>query len=117
MVKMKRVYESPSRDDGYRVLVDRLWPRGLTREKAHIDEWLRNIAPSNTLRQWYQHDPNKWTEFQKRYARELKTPAAAECLTRLKQLARQKTILTLVFGSKEEKLNNAAALMRFLKAR
>ena len=72
MLKLKRVYSPPEKDDGYRVLVDRLWPRGLTKEKVAADEWLKDIAPSTELRKWYGHDPKKWDEFYKRYKAELK---------------------------------------------
>ena len=108
---VKRAYEAPSRSDGFRVLVDRLWPRGLSKEKVKIDLWLRDVAPSNELRKWYSHDPAKWAEFKRRYYREL--AGAKEVLAQLRdQMAQGK--VTLVFSSKEEKLNNAVALAEYL---
>ena len=74
MITIKRVYEPTSPDDGYRVLVDRLWPRGLSKENAHIDEWLKEVAPTNELRKWFNHDPAKWEEFRTRYQKELLQP-------------------------------------------
>lgn len=116
MIQIKRIYDAPSKSDGFRILVDRLWPRGVSKEKARIDEWMREVAPSNELRQWYQHDPAKWLEFRKRFAQELKEPGRAVLFARLKKLAREQKTLTLVFASKEEKLNNAAALKEMLNA-
>ena len=109
-LKIKRIYAESAKTDGYRILVDRLWPRGLTKEKAKIDLWLKEIAPSNDLRQWYSHDPNKWGEFKNRYFKELKSKKDLIDLIRQK-----KGIVTLLFGSKEEKLNNAVALKEYLE--
>lgn len=112
-IKLKRAYDKPSPSDGKRVLVDKLWPRGLTKEQAKIDEWLRDLAPSTELRKWYEHDPAKWTEFKKRYGKELdQNPSlvsklAAEC---------RKSTVTFVYSSKEEKLNNAAALKEYIES-
>lgn len=111
MIKTKRAYEPASADDGRRILVDRLWPRGLTKEKARIDEWLKEIAPSNQLRKWYSHEPAKWQEFKKRYKDELRDKTGI--LDGLKAESRRKTI-TLVFSSREESLNNAEALKEIL---
>lgn len=111
-IKLKRVYEKPSPSDGKRVLVDRLWPRGLTKEQAKIDEWLRDLAPSTELRKWYEHDPAKWTEFKKRYWKELdKNPSL---VAKLADECRRGTV-TFVFSSKEEKINNAAALKEYIE--
>jgi len=108
---VKRAYEEPAASDGLRVLVDRLWPRGLSKEKARIDLWLKEVAPSNELRKWYGHDPAKWAEFKRRYYREL--AGAKEALAQLRdQMAQGK--VTLVFSSKEEKLNNAVALAEYV---
>jgi uncharacterized protein YeaO (DUF488 family) len=108
---VKRAYEEPAGSDGFRVLVDRLWPRGLTKEKAKVDLWLRDIAPSNELRRWYGHVPERWSEFKRRYYREL--AGAKEALATLRgYMAKGK--VTLVFSSKEEKLNNAVALAEYL---
>ena len=104
---IKRVYENPASADGARILVDRLWPRGLTKEKAGIDVWLKEIAPSTALRQWFGHDPAKWVEFQKRYREELeKNP---EQVVLLREQAR-KGVTTLVYGAKDEAHNEALVL-------
>lgn len=103
-IRIKRVYEAPDKDDGARILVDRLWPRGLTKEKAKVDLWLKEIAPSTELRKWFGHDPDKWEEFQKRYLAELKGndgPVAA-----LKEQMK-KGAFTLVYGAKDEEHNEA----------
>lgn len=106
-ISMKRAYEPPSRSDGLRVLVDRLWPRGVTKAEADIDLWLKHVAPSTELRKWFGHDPGKWPEFQKRYRAELKgNPALSE----LRQLCRQGHV-TLVYAARDE-LHNAAVVLR-----
>ena len=111
MLKIKRVYDPFSTDDGKRILIDRLWPRGIKKEKARIDEWLKEISPSNELRKWYSHDPAKWAEFKKRYKKEI--AGEAELLKRIKAEAKKQTV-TLLFSSKELKLNNAVALKEML---
>ena len=113
MIKIKRVYETPTKDDGYRILVDRLWPRGVSKEKAKIDLWLKEIAPSNELREQFCHDPKKWDMFQKKYETELKDKN--ELLQKIKQTEKEKGTVTLVYSAKEEKYNNAVALSAFLK--
>jgi uncharacterized protein YeaO (DUF488 family) len=110
-MKIKRVYEEPSRDDGMRILVDRLWPRGLTKEKASIDLWLKEIAPSTALRKWFGHDPDKWKEFQKRYHLELRNNK--EQVSLLKEKIKKGTV-TLVYGAKDEKHNEALVLKEWL---
>ena len=112
-VKLKRVYLKPEKSDGCRILVDRLWPRGLTKAKAKVDHWLRDIAPSNALRKWYGHDPKRWAEFKRRYAAELKRDK--DTVKELKVLLRQHRTATFLFSSKEEKLNNAVALKAYLR--
>jgi uncharacterized protein YeaO (DUF488 family) len=112
MIKTKRIYEAESKDDGYRILIDRLWPRGLNKEKAGVDLWFKEIAPSSDLRKWYKHDPEKWDEFRKRYKDELESKQ--DLLKEIKNLSKEKSTLTLLFSSKEEKLNNAAALKEIL---
>jgi uncharacterized protein YeaO (DUF488 family) len=109
MIAIKRVYDQPTPDDGPRVLVDRLWPRGLSKERAQLDHWLRDVAPSDGLRRWYGHDPAKWDEFRQRYEAELSAGAAAAALDRLRELARQGR-LTLVFGARDATHSNAAVL-------
>jgi uncharacterized protein YeaO (DUF488 family) len=110
-MKIKRVYEEPSRDDGMRILVDRLWPRGLTKEKASIDLWLKEVAPSTELRKWFGHDPDKWKEFQKRYRQELRDNK--ELVSLLKEKIKKGTV-TLVYGAKDEKHNEALVLKEWL---
>jgi uncharacterized protein YeaO (DUF488 family) len=112
-IRLKRAYEPPAQSDGVRVLVDRLWPRGLRKENAELDEWMKDIAPSSELRKWFNHDPERWEEFVMRYRCELAGNAALA--GRLVELA-QKGRLTLVYGAKDEKHNNAAALKAFLEA-
>ena len=111
MFKIKRVYDPVSVDDGKRILVDRLWPRGIKKEKVHIDEWLKEISPSNELRKWYSHDPAKWAEFKKRYKQEI--AGKEELLKKIKAEARKQTV-TLLFSSKELERNNAVALKEML---
>jgi len=110
-VKIKRVYEQPEKEDGTRILVDRLWPRGLTKEKARVDLWLKEIAPSTELRKWFGHDPAKWAEFQTRYKAELKSNA-----DQLKLLKREiaKGPATLVYGAKDQEHNEASVLQQIL---
>jgi len=112
MVKVKRVYDPASPGDGRRILVDRLWPRGIRKEDAAIDEWLKDIAPSNELRKWYSHDPAKWGEFRKRYKAELKDKAGV--IEKLRQESKKRTV-TFLYSSKETKLNNAVALKEFIE--
>ena len=114
MVKIKRAYEPPSRDDGKRILVDRLWPRGLKKEDAHIDEWIKEIAPSTELRKWFGHDPEKWERFKTRFFSELREKQdLADGIVN----ASRKGTVTFLFGSKEERFNNAAALKEYIEAR
>ena len=113
-VAIKRVYEPASRTDGARVLVDRLWPRGLTKAKAAVDEWLRDLAPSDELRRWYHARPDHWQDFRKKYLKELSLPEAQEPLLRLYKLARKRKRVTLLFGSKNETNNNAVVLKELL---
>lgn len=112
MVKLKRVYEEPSPDDGLRVLVDRLWPRGLSKARAAVDLWLKDIAPSAELRKWFGHDPAKWEEFKVRYRKELAGNDAA--LETLRQRAREGTI-TLLYGARNEAHNDAVVLKDMLE--
>lgn len=113
-LKMKRVYEKPAKEDGVRILIDRLWPRGISKEGARIDLWLKEVAPSANLRKWFGHDPEKWDEFKERYFREL--DRAKEAVETLRG-AMHKGMVTLVFGAKDEKHNNARALMDYLTKR
>jgi uncharacterized protein YeaO (DUF488 family) len=113
-VAIKRVYEVASRTDGSRVLVDRLWPRGLSKARADVDEWLRDLAPSDDLRRWYHARPDQWDAFRKKYLKELKQPECQDGLRRLYELARRKKRLTLLFASKNETRNNALVLKQLL---
>ena len=108
-VKIKRAYDQPSLSDGQRVLVDRLWPRGVKKENARIDHWLKNLAPSDTLRKWY-HSSDNWTLFKKRYFKELCTPEASQDLLRLYELIEHSPQVTLIYSSKNTERNNAVAL-------
>jgi uncharacterized protein YeaO (DUF488 family) len=106
-INLKRVYEKPTKEDGLRVLVDRLWPRGLTKQKAKIDLWLKDIAPSTELRKWFGHDPEKWKEFRKRYQKELKENKEQIEILKGQQ---QKGTVTLVYGARDEEHNEAIVL-------
>jgi len=110
-IKTKRVYDKYEKSDGVRILVDRLWPRGIKKEEARIDEWFRDIAPSDSLRKWYSHDPEKWDEFKKKYYSELRDKK--EVLQNL--IKKGEKDLTLVYSSKELKYNNANALKEYLE--
>lgn len=111
-LKIKRVYEKPDKEDGMRILVDRLWPRGLTKERAKADLWLKEIAPSTTLRKWFNHDPKKWVEFRKKYLKELK--GNEKQLAILKECIK-KGAVTLVYAARDEKYNEAQVLEELLK--
>jgi len=111
-ISIKRAYVTPAPEDGFRILVDRLWPRGLSKERARIDLWLKDIAPSAALRKWFGHDPVKWQEFRRRYREELRQNP--ECLATIKKQARNAPV-TLVYGAKDEQHNDAVVLLDFLK--
>lgn len=111
-IRLKRVYDAPAKSDGLRVLVERLWPRGMTKEAAVIDQWMKEVAPSPALRQWYSHDPEKWPEFQRRYTAELKANEPA--LAALRALCARGPV-TFVFAAKDEEKNSAALLKSFLE--
>jgi uncharacterized protein YeaO (DUF488 family) len=108
---LKRIYEPPAKQDGYRILVDRLWPRGLTKEKAAIDLWLKDIAPSTELRKWFGHDPGKWKEFQRKYLKELKENKEAVAV--LKDHLQKETV-TLLYAAKDEEHNEARVISAFV---
>ena len=110
-VKLKRVYEEPAKTDGTRILVDRIWPRGLSKEKAHIDLWLKEVAPSNELRKWFGHDPARWPEFRARYRAELKQKAAQLAILRQ---ALAKGPATILYGAKDKEHNQAVVLHELL---
>ena len=108
-VCVKRAYEAPAREDGRRVLADRMWPRGVKRDELGLDDWLKDLAPSNELRRWFGHDPDRWPEFTARYRDELAKPPASEALAQLVRYARQGR-LTLIYAARDETHNNAVAL-------
>lgn len=110
-IQIKRVYEKPDANDGFRILVDRLCPRGLTKEKAAADLWLKDIAPSTELRKWFNHDPKKWKEFQKKYQKELKENK--EAVSVLKEHLKQGSV-TLLYGAKDQEHNEAEVLKEFV---
>ena len=113
-IQIKRAYEKPAARDGTRILVDRLWPRGLTKEAARVDLWVKELSPSHELRRWYRHEPAKWEEFKRRYFAELSAkPAAVSAL--MEHISRGP--ITFLFGSKETKLNNAVALREYVDSR
>jgi uncharacterized protein YeaO (DUF488 family) len=112
-VRLTRAYEQPASSDGYRVLVDRLWPRGVSREEARLDEWAKELAPSAALRRWFAHDPERFGEFRRRYTAEL--AAHEEKLGELRRRARNGT-LTLVYGARDEEHNDAVVLAELLRA-
>jgi uncharacterized protein YeaO (DUF488 family) len=111
-VKIKRIYEEADPKDGLRLLVDRLWPRGLSKEKAHVDRWLKEIAPSDELRHWFAHDPAKWQEFRTRYRDEL--AATRPILDEVAELAHKEPV-TLLYAAKDEEHNNAVVLKELLE--
>jgi uncharacterized protein YeaO (DUF488 family) len=113
-VRLKRVYDPPSPHDGARVLVDRLWPRGLTKEAAALDVWLKDVAPSNELRKWHHAHPVQWAKFREKYLAELTTDAAHAALNELYDLAKKKRGITLLFGSRNIQQNNALVLKQLL---
>ena len=113
-IKLKRVYDGATKSDGFRVLVDRVWPRGVTKQRAHLDLWLKSVAPSTALRKWFDHDPRKWSSFKKRYFAELdKVPPG------IYQLLEQASdrVVTLVFSARDPRHNQAEALRQYLEAR
>ena len=116
MIRMKRIYEPILDEDGYRVLVERLWPRGVSKELAGLDAWEKDIAPSNALRRWYSHDPEKWEEFQERYELELEAPEAQEILHNLVRRGRR-GIVTLLYASRAGEMSGAAVLLSVLLRR
>jgi uncharacterized protein YeaO (DUF488 family) len=111
-VKLKRAYEAPARSDGRRILVDRVWPRGVTKEESRIDDWIKDVAPSTALRKWFNHEPPKWNEFKRRYFLEL--DGRADALERLLAKA-GKGAVTLVFGARDVEHNNAVALKDYIE--
>ena len=116
MIAIKQAYDPSSRTDGARILVDRLWPRGVKKEELHVEEWMRELGPTDELRRFFGHDPARWQEFRRRYLAELKRPEAKVLLDRLENVARDGT-LTLVYGARDEKHNEAVVLKKLLDKR
>ena len=113
MIKIKRIYESWYLDDGFRILVDRLWPRGVSKEKAKIDLWMKEIAPSNELRKWFSHDLSKWNEFRRRYLVELQNKG--DLLKKILDIEKEKSVITLLYSARDKEHNNAVVLEDILK--
>lgn len=113
MIRIKRVYREPSLRDGVRILIDRVWPRGISKERARIVEWRKDVAPSTSLRKWFGHKPARWTEFRRRYQTELTRPEMIDELRKLARLSRKRTI-TLVYSAADEEHNQAVALKEWL---
>jgi uncharacterized protein YeaO (DUF488 family) len=116
MIASKRAYEPYAPSDGYRVLIDRLWPRGVSKADAHLDAWAKDVAPSRELREWYGHDPAKWSEFRARYRKELRAPAARAVLDDLVERGRRGRV-TLVYASRAAEISDVAVLERMLARR
>ncbi len=115
MIKIKRVYDPPSKDDGCRILIDRLWPRGLSKQKAKLDDWIKEVAPSNGLRQWFSHEADKWEEFKRRYREELSEKQ--DLLNRIRQLEKENGTISLVYSARDTEHNNAVALKEIIGKR
>lgn len=115
MVKMKRIYESSEKSDGFRVLVDRLWPRGISKDRAHLDLWLKEIGPSNALRKWFAHDPERWAAFASKYRQEL--AGKQDLVRQIKQLQREHGEVTLLYSARDPLRNQAVVLLQLLKGR
>jgi uncharacterized protein YeaO (DUF488 family) len=112
-IRLKRVYDPPSEEDGFRILVERLWPRGISKEKAKVDLWLKDAGASTTLRVWFGHDPEKWDEFRERYFKEIR--GKSEIIQELIEIIQQRPVVTFVFGARDTEHNNAKALKEFLE--
>jgi len=112
MIRIKRIYEEYSPDDGFRILIDRLWPRGVSKDDARVDLWFKEIAPTDHLRKWFSHDPKKWEAFKKKYIKELKENKLS--LDKIRNLKKEHKNITLIFSAKDEQHNNAVVLSEFL---
>jgi len=111
-IQTKRVYEEPEESDGSRILAERLWPRGVSKERAALDRWMKGVAPSHELRKWFDHDPDKWEEFQERYRKEL---FGSKAVVEMIELIRRHRTVTLIYASKDEKHNSTMVLREFLQ--
>lgn len=115
MILLKRIYDGYSEDDGYRVLVDRVWPRGIKKVDAHLDEWLKKIGPTTELRKWFNHEDDKYPEFKRKYEAELQVGEAAEAVAKLQKILTEHQKVTLLYGAKNEKHNQAVVLKEYLE--
>ena len=115
IIRIERIYVNPKGDNSFRILVDRVWPRGLSKENTRIDLWLKDIAPSNTLRKWFGHDEKKWDEFKRKYFGELDKMSNSEITDEIIKIAKGHSSITLLYGAKEERFNNAVALKEYLE--
>ena len=115
IIKTERIYDNPNGDSSFRILVDRIWPRGLSKERVKIDLWQKDIAPSNTLRTWFGHDVKKWDEFKRKYFKELDKKSNIDTVDTLIKMARAHSSITLLYGTKEVRFNNAVALKEYLE--
>jgi len=113
MIIVKRIYDKPEKKDDFRILVDRLWPRGLSKKEAKVDLWLKEIAPSDKLRKWFSHDPEKWGDFKKKYKHELKDKP--ELVQKINQIEKEEKTVTLLYSARDEEHNNAVVLKEYLK--
>lgn len=113
MIKIKRAYEPSSEDDGFRILVDRLWPRGVSKDKAHLDLWMKEVAPSDDLRKWFSHDSKRWNEFENKYNEELEDKN--KFIKKIKDIEKDKGKVTLIYSAKDKEHNNAVVLENILK--
>ncbi|AFU59815.1 MAG: DUF488 family protein [Nitrososphaera sp.] len=111
----KRVYDLPSKDDGYRILVDRLWPRGISKSDAEVDMWLKDVAPSDSLRRWFNHRPERWGEFKSRYFQEFAKHDKKDLLQQIRTKEAEVGVVTLLYGAKDQLYNNAVALKEYLE--
>ena len=112
MIRIKRIYDEYSPGDGFRILIDKLWPRGVSKDNAHVDLWFKEIAPTDHLRKWFSHDPKKWEAFKRKYIKELKENKPS--LDKIKDLKKEHKNITLIFSAKDEQHNNAVVLLEFL---
>ncbi len=115
-VRVKRIYDPYDKADGIRVLVDRLWPRGISKDKAFVDEWFKEVAPSDKLRKWFGHEPARWKEFRRRYRKELQSPEQQALIRKLRAIARRNTV-TILFAARDEEHNNARILGEILRGK
>ncbi|WP_159721942.1 DUF488 domain-containing protein [Enterococcus sp. CSURQ0835] len=115
MIKLKRAYETAEDSDGFRVLVDRIWPRGVSKEKAHLDEWLKQVGPTTELRKWFGHDPAKFPEFKTRYQQEIAAGPEADAFKQLQAWVKEHDVVTLVYGAKDHEHNQAVILKEMLE--